>query len=277
MTTNGTSPLAVEIAEALRTPFVPDAIARLAAVPGYLEHAWPQLAPSVETAGFLGSALYMADMSLDAVEAVYEPAVTREALLEARAATDEELEHLAGVLDAFHWGQPQVLLRCSALAEAWDKDQVGGQGRPDPRQPSEREEAHLATEVTFATTERPPLPEIAEALGLAEPPQLYRAVATWPGYLEAVWDELQHMVAYPDFRRRGRALYYYARSSSRFLAQPIEVNQDALADAGMDEGAIEQARKTLDAVLPELATMTMHNTSMRFGLGIRTREVVRPE
>ena len=70
---------AAQIAAALRSPFVPEVVLALARAEGVLEAVWPQLAPSVDTAGFLGSALYMADMALEAVEeglrAGAEPAV----------------------------------------------------------------------------------------------------------------------------------------------------------------------------------------------------------
>jgi hypothetical protein len=268
----------VECARALGAPFVPAAIAELERCGSYFEAVWSQLAPSVATAGFLGSALYMADMALDAVEAVYlevEPVLTRESLLDG-VLTEAELRDLEAVLDVFHWLQPQLLLMLAALTEGWDAPRVGGQGRPDPRQPSERERAHIETAVAFAPAEQPPLPEVAEALQVASAPDLYRAVAHWPRYLEAAWDELQHLVAYPLFRQRGRALYYYARSSTRFLAQPIEVSRDALLARGVAAADLDAARAVLDAALPSVATMMMHCSAMRAGLGLTTREVVRP-
>jgi len=266
-----------EIARALRAPFVPSMVGVLAReAPAYLEAVWPQLAPSVDTAGFLGSALYMVDMALDAVEEVYHPILSRESLLGgALDATD--LDALEGVLDAFHWVQPQVLLMLSALAEGWEQPAVGGQGRPEPRETSEREARHLETSVEFASAGAGPLPEVAEALQLAAPPDLYRAVAVWPGYLSVAWEELQHLVAYPLFRQRGRALYFYARSSTRFLARPIEVSRTGLEAAGVPAAELDAARAILDAALPTLATMMMHCCAMRLGLGMTTREVVRPQ
>lgn len=265
-----------EVASALRSPFVPGVAEALAAAGGYLEAAWPQIAPSVETAGFLGSALYMADMALDAVEEVYEPLLNRDGLL-AGALTAADLRRIEAVLDVFHWVQPQLLLIVAALAEAWDRPAVGGQGRPDPRAPSERESAHLATAVRLQPASSGVLPEVAEALQLREAPDLYRAVAAWPAYLEAAWDEIQHLAAYPQFRRRGRALYFYARSSARFLAQPLEANPEALRARGVEEAALNAAREAIDGALPALATMMMHCTAMRVGLGVREREVVRQD
>ena len=266
--------LGAEIARALRSPFVPSPIAALAhEAPAYLEVVWPQVAPSLETAGFLGSALYMVDMALDAVEDAYHPILSRESLL-GGALEERDLAELEGTLDTFHWVQPQVLLMLSALAEGWGQPSVGGQGRPDPRESSEREQAHLEAPIEFASRSAGPLPEVATTLQLEAPPDLYRAVAVWPGYLAAAWDELQHLAAFPEFRRRGRALYFYARSSSRFLAQPIEASRDTLAERGVPGGELERASAILDGALPALATMMMHCCAMRLGLGITTREVV---
>jgi hypothetical protein len=266
--------LAGDIAEALRTPFVPALVRDLQSTPSVLTLVWAQLAPSVGTAGFLGSALYMADMALDAVEEVYsEPQLDRAALLEGGLG-EEELEHLVAVLDVFHWLHPQLLLLAAAVAEGFERGRVGGQGRADERAWSERDDAHLATEVRLAEPDRHPLPEIAEVIGLDAAPDVYRAAARWPRYLEPAWEELQHLSAYPDFRRRGRALYYYARSGARFLAAPLDLSAEALDAAGLAREDIEAFRAVIDRALPALATMMMHTCAMRVGLGIHDREVV---
>ncbi len=258
---------------ALRSPIVPAEVDRLAAVDGYLEVVWPRVRAVTETAGFMGSALYMTDMALDAVEEVYEPVLTRDALL-AAGATEVDLTALAEVVDIFHYVQPQVLLLFAALAEALGREEVGGYGRPDPRETNEREERHLATAITLADEDTPPLPDVSDALGLTHAPDLYRAVAPVPGYLGVAWEELQHLAAYPDFRRRGRGLYFYARSGARFLPEPLRADADALREAGLSDATIEAARSTLDESLPALAMMMMHAEAMRLGLGIAEREVV---
>ena len=277
MTTRHDDTLVTEIAAGLRTSLVPSVVRQLADIEGFLPAIWPQLAPSVDTAGFLGSALYMADMALDAVEEVYdEPTLSRESLL-AGALSEADLEQVIAVLDVFHWLQPQLLLLLAALAEAHEAPSVGGQGRPEPREVSEREQAHQATPVELAPPDAGLLPEVPAELQLDAPPDLYRAIAVWPGYFEAVWDELQHLVAYPLFRQRGRALYFYARSSSRFLAVPLRADEAALREAGMRPYAISEARAIVERALPAVATMMMHCTAMRAGLGLREREVVRDE
>ena len=263
-----------QVRTSLRSPYLPRAVARLAEADSYLDVVWPRVAHSVDTTGFLGSALYMADMALDAVEEVYEPVSTVEDLA-AAGLTPADRERLLAVVDVFHYVQPQVLLLLSALAEAMGRDAVGGHGAAEQRPITEREQRHFATQIPQASPDIPPLPEACDALGLDEPPDLYRAIAAWPAYLGTAWEELQHLAAYPDFRRRGRALYFYARSGARFLAEPLQANPAALREAGVSEGAIEEARTVLDRSLPELAMMMMHAEAMRLGLGVTAREVVK--
>ncbi len=259
---------------AVRCPFRPAVLDRLAEADGYLDVVWPLVASSVETSGYLGSALYMADMALDAVEAVYEPVMTRDDLA-AAGVTAADLDVLFQVVDVFHYVQPQLLLLLAALSEAIEKPVVGGYGKPDQRTLTERERGHLDTAVRLVDPGTPPLPEISEALGLATAPDLYRAVAACPGYLPVAWEELQHLVAYPDFRRRGRGLYYYARSGARFLAEPLRADATALRAAGLSDAAIEAARDALAETLPAQAMMVMHAEAIRRGLGVRDREVVK--
>lgn len=265
--------LPAAIARTLRSPFVPGVISALARDERYLDVVWSQMGESVDTAGFLGSAQYMGDMALDAAEEMYQPLLSRGSLL-AGALSERDLQLLGEVLDVFQRVQPQLLLIVAALAEGRAQARVGGQGRPQPRIDGAVEANHLATVVALASRSAGPLAEIAAALQLDDPPELYRAVAVWPGYLEATWDELQHLVAYPLFRQRGRALYFYARSSSRFLARPIEVSPDALLARGVTMPAIEAAHRVIEAALPATATMMMHCAAMRVGLGLTQREVV---
>lgn len=274
----GTSPtgLLLDIRLAFRSPLLPAAVDQLARAEGYLAVVWPRIASSVETAGFLGSALYMSDMALDAVEQVYDPIFTRDDLVDA-GLTEGDLAAVADVIDVFHYVQPQVLLALAALAEAMDRERVGGQGKPDPRPESERERRHLSLTIPAAPPETAPLPEVRAALGLGATPDLYRALAAWPAFLHVAWEEIQHLVAYPEFRRRGRGLYYYARAGARFLAEPLEANPAALRAAGLTDPAIDEARSALDAALPALAMMMMHTEAMRVGLHIASREVVKTD
>ncbi len=249
---------------------------RLARCEGYLDAVWSRLAPSVETAGFRDSARYLADMALEAVEAELGVAAPGAPLtFDLRP---DALEAAVASLDVFQWVAPQALLLCAALAEAAEQPSVGGEGRAEPRITLPREMVHLETQIVLAAPELLPLPTIASALQLITAPDLYRALATLPGggppsYLELAWGETQHLAAFPALRRRGRALYYYARSAARFLAYPLEADAAALARAGVSVEAFAAARAVLADAVPALATELMHCAALRARLGLTAREV----
>jgi len=265
--------IAEQLARALCSPFVPSPVREISLSQGYLEAIWPQLQPSVRTSGFLGSALYIADMSLNGVEAVYEPLLSRESLRD-HTLSEEELDRLVSVLDVFHRVQPQLLLLFAALGEAWERPQVGGMGRSEVRIDSYRDLMQLRTTVPFVPVYDTSLLEIVRELQLKAPPDLYRAVASFSGYLPVVWGELRHLVTYPEFRRRGRALYYYARASSRFLASPLTADRATLRQYGLAVGDLDALEASIEGVTSSLAMMVMHCSAMRVGLGLTSREVV---
>lgn len=248
---------------------------RLARCDGYLDFVRPQLAPSVETAGFRDSARYLAAMALEAVEAEL-GAAAPDAPLTFNLRPDA-LAAAVAMLDVFQWVTPQALLLCAALAEAAEQPSVGGEGRAEPRVTLPRETAHLETPIVLAAPEVRPLPTIASALQLTTAPDLYRALATLPAagpsYVELAWGETQYLAAFPALRRRGRALYYYARSAARFLACPLEADAAALARAGVSVEAFAAARAVLADAVPALATELMHCAALHAGLGLTAREV----
>ena len=268
------APTPSEIAGAFRAPVAPELFSMLESrAPEYLGHVWPALVQSLDTAGFLASSLYMADMALDACLAVYEPVKSPRDLVRA-GVSPGELDVVRGVLDVFQYLEPQALLAGAALAEAFERPAVGGQGRPEPRQMRERELRHLETRVSEPASSPALLGEVAAVLQVDRAPQLYRSLAGSLRYLELIWEELQHLGSYPDFRRRGRSLYYYARSGARFLSRPLEANPEALLRAGVSAEEIGQARDVVGAQVPPLATMMMHASAMRLGLGLSEHEVV---
>ncbi|MBG92988.1 MAG: hypothetical protein CL792_03310 [Chloroflexi bacterium] len=260
--------------DGFRSKWFPSLFSQLANdAPNYLSYIWPTVIKSINTQGFLGSALYMTDMALDACELVYEPQTGRADLI-TQGMTNFEIQELEAVLDLFHYVQPQVLLIGAALAEAFEREKVGGQGSGQLRKLSDREKKHLLTEVKMDHTDAPNFSNIVDILQLSEAPDLYRALGEWQLAIDIFWGELQHLATYPDFRRRGRALYYYARAGSKFLAVPLNANFSSLNKLGISSKEIIRAQQIVNDNIPVLAMMIMHCTAMRLALGHSIREMV---
>ena len=264
----------ISFADGFRSSWFPSLFNQLEAdAPNYLSYIWPTVMRSIDTQGFLGSALYMTDMALDACELVYEPQTGRSDLI-SHGMKNTEIQELEATLDLFHYVQPQVLLIGAALAEAFNREQVGGQGSDQVRELSDREKGHLAIEVKMDHADPSFFSNIMDVLQLNKAPDLYRALGKWQLAVSIFWDELQHLATYPDFRRRGRALYYYARAGSKFLAVPLKADIPSLKKLGISDEEIMHAQQIVNDNVPVLAMMIMHSTAIRLALGHSTREVV---
>ena len=264
----------INFVDGFRSKWIPSLFNQLETdAPNYLTYIWPTVMQSIDTQGFLGSALYMADMALDACELVYEPQTSRSDLV-SHGMTNTDIQELEAVLDLFHYVQPQVLLIGAALAEAFNREQIGGQGSVQVRELSDREKNHLNVEVKMDDADHSFFSNIIDVLQLKKAPDLYRALGKWQLAVDIFWDELQHLATYPDFRRRGRALYYYARAGSKFLAVPLNADIASLKKIGISDEEIMRAQQIVNDNVPVLAMMIMHSTAIRLALGHSTREVV---
>ena len=194
--------LYVSVKHAFRVSFIPDVFVRLLEFPDY----------SIETVGFLNSALYMADMALDAAQDVYEPVLDHDAY---SPETKVDQGSLRSAVDLFHYVQPQLLLVLAGLAEAFDRQEIGGYGSAEVRPRTKREDAHLAAGLKLSD-QFSEAADICDVLGTSKVPDIYRSTGEFPNFVELFWQEVKELHSYPDFRRRSRGLYYkiYWRSGS---------------------------------------------------------------
>lgn len=267
-------PLFADVRATMRAPFTPALFRTLARWPAYLQLVWPQLRPGVATAGFRGSALYLSAMAHEATQQFYEPEYGR-ATLRDDGMTDTGIDELAGALEVLHLTNPQTLLIAAALSEAFERPRVGGQGRPEPRDTTDEEARVLAyvwrmpEEAALPDDVRAMAADIREILRLPFLTDDFRAFARWPVFLKRAWPELRELRVYKLFRQRGRGLYYYSRSSSRFLAEPIEAGPDAMRAAGLDDAECEAVAEVLRMFCGILPNHIMNTAAIQQALGIR--------
>jgi hypothetical protein len=268
-----TAEVLAEARRVLHVPWTPDALLALAAHPAYLDLAWRSLGPSMETGGFLGSAMYVMEMARGAIREVYEPIYSPETL-RARGLSEADLETAHRVLEAYGFLNPQLLLAVAALREAFDREEVGGKGRPEPRETTDAERRVETLAVrplvdgALDASLEPVLEHVRAVLNLPFVPDEYRTLANWPPLLQEAWEELQHLHAYAPYRRRGRALVYYSLSGSRFLAVPLRANAAALREAGIPDGEIATIRETVKTFLTLLSTLTLTTAALEKALGV---------
>lgn len=240
-----------DIKATFRVPLVNLVFRRLAAHPEYLQLAWQQLQPNVQTLYF--------ERQADLIRA---QAVERVANLgQAPAATNDALRDTVAV---FHYVNPKLLIAVAALRAATngqcpklgdlstdDKRRVPV-GIPDNMPPIALVDAESASGDVARVFD-----EIQSAVGLGILSSDYRALAQWPDYLSSAWQALQPVMASTDYRRAERELRLMAERAIVLLPFRLELSPHTLRLCGMGEAEIDSIRSLLALfyrVLPGLIT-----------------------
>ena len=221
----------------LRVPFVNFIFRVLANYPPYLSFAWNRIEPHLLSLRF--------EEVADALRAraLVEP-VSDAAGVDWMALGD--LDQIRGFTDTIHYVLPKLLLVASALDEG-----LGGETGTIDRAPEADVQAGVAEgtmSLPMVTTDEATeeikelFEEIRERHGHPDVASYYRAIARWPGFLEAVWEQISSLVGTPPYEERKRDLLEAARGA--VLELPLPSRSEAL-ERGTDEERIRELRAIL--------------------------------
>lgn len=262
--------------DALGVPWVPEEIRALAAFPNYLELAWPQLRPNLDQAGFAFSAAFIADRALDFARFFYEPTYTPD---EIASAVGADRSILRQTLRALHYGAPQVMLIAGALLEALKFEQAGGKGRAGDRDTGlgermmRRAPVVVVEEYESAGDVEDVYRSIRSVTTLPYVPIEFRAIARWPAYLRMAWDDLEHVITHPEYRLRRRSLSYYSAGGTHYFTHPVRLGRNALRDAGMSHGDIDELKGTLEVFATATPAQLLNTVALEHAFNPRDVEV----
>jgi hypothetical protein len=228
-----------DIRAALRVPLVNLVFRDLARYPDFLELAWRQLHPNMQTV--------YAERQADGIRA---RAVDGVAALGAAPSLDNA--QARATLSVFHYVNPKLLIAVAALRAA-----VGGQypkleelpAGAKRQIPAGLPEGAPEIRMVDPAAEGPArevLAEIREATGVQIVNSDYRALAQWPEYLTEAWGALRSLMATDGYRSITRELRLMAERSILGLPFRIEVNPHVMRLCGLDESEIDDIRATLD-------------------------------
>tara|TARA_B110000438_G_C15793136_1_gene641650 strand:- start:1350 stop:2165 length:816 start_codon:yes stop_codon:yes gene_type:complete len=261
------------IISTLRSPFLPTPFKKLSKHKIYFENFFMQILPSIDTQGFIDNALYVSDVSLEPAESIISINEHKNFFKEYDL---EFKQNITAILNIFDYQQPQVLLILAALLEAFENDTVGGNGsmvaRIDLIQEKDNQKFHL---VLPDYEDFYLYKEFEELFGADSVPDLYLSLTNHQDYLVYIWENLQHLSSFPDLRKRIRGIYYYAISSSKFLAKPIHGSVQECISLGISLDEINVIKELIHSSLSMYSTMIMHCAAMRVGLGINQKKIIK--
>jgi hypothetical protein len=233
-----------DVRATIRSTFVPTVFRALAIHRAYVLPAWTALKPNLATteaeqlAGRLR--VTVVDRLKPIVEGRPRPMV---------AMPDESRHEIRAVLEAFFYVIPKAFVAVTALREAWEGRPIRGRTGSAPRTvprgaPPSMPALPLLDQAADDPRIRRVFDDATGVLGRPAVPSLYRTLARWPGYLEAVWESVIDPATLAGYRAAVPAL---AEAAARGCHEwPLAFALDrATAARSLDAAALA----SVDAIL----------------------------
>jgi hypothetical protein len=234
-----------EIQDMMALPWLPFPWAAYARRPAVLELFWGRLRGFTANDLFLRESLAIAAATHMGVSSWYRPASG-----ERRAGLgDPQLDR---ELDAFEYGNPQLLIQHAALTHLLAGRTVGQEGRALPRRsgpPRGPEIEYPSWEELDASTQAL-VRHVRHAWSLAHAVPDILALAKWPRFLEHAWEELRVWRLRPEYRSLRNRLAEMAEDALERLRPRTELPAEAFKQALQKGGEWpEGAERVKDQVL----------------------------
>jgi hypothetical protein len=248
-----------EIKATLRTPIVPEVFRVLALEPDFLQVAWRQLRPNLQTTYFETRADEVRAMAVEAVRGTGVQPV----------APDTEDARLA--VRVFHYVNPKTFLALIALRSA-----VSG-SQPKLEEISAAQKRQILTgvpdeaaSVGLPATSSPEASDldtqVAASVGGSTPPDEWRVLAQWPEYAERSWNAFRPMVDRPDFARTRRALNRMGEETVTALPYRMDVSPHVLRLIGLTEQQIDRVHALLRERTAAMPAVVLNSAVLALGV-----------
>ncbi|MGH2442869.1 MAG: halocarboxylic acid dehydrogenase DehI family protein [Chloroflexota bacterium] len=229
-----------DIKNTLRVPVVNLVFRVLATQPDFLQLAWRQLEPNLRTVYFESRADVIRAAAVQGAEKLGSP-------------PKPEDSGVASLLGLFHYVNPKLLLAVAVLRSAVNGQYPMLEKLPesekrqietgvDPRMPT----ISLIDEETASPAIADIFADIKATLGIPVLNTDYRALATYPSYLQIAWEALKPATSTAGYRSLERELRMMAEQTILVLPFRVEINPHIMRLCGLTESECERIRQTLD-------------------------------
>src|SRR5579884_1112798 len=244
-----------DVRDTFQISWTPDVFEALGAVPGYVQLAWMQLKPSVETEQFVRLADRLARDTFAVVQSMYVPSYDTGDLQQLGVSLDEQAE-LRTALSALIFGQAQTALAVKALRLAIENAPAGGRDTISwPRRETTwaMQPIPMVDDETHGEIVRRVLAAVQHAIQSPRPPGAFRVIARWPRYLELAWQDLQGVLRIDEFSASQTDLIEEAVQLCDMFPTKVDTTPACLESNGQSRFEIQRARDILianDRTLP---------------------------
>ena len=262
-----------DIKSALRVPLVNLIFQAWAAYPRFLDVTWRRLRPSVLTVEF-GELAGSIDAKVRAGTDGW-PIANHADLLRARAVGENELQRMREIVELFTQVNPKLAILANAVDVALSRMPVGGVGTKGPHREEERERPKEFRGVRFSLIDERDAPprvraiyeDMKATLGLPFIETEYRAMASYPDWLEVWWKDCKPLTRDEKYSQLGRELAKAAIEAAKLLPHRLYLSDDLIESCEIDETKRQELRRINGTFVRLLPGLIMNLEVARRGLG----------
>lgn len=262
-----------DIKNALRVPLVTLIFQAWAAQPRFLDITWRRLRPNVLTADFAASAARIEALVREGTAAW--PVGDHAAQLRGRAISEAEVARMREIVDLFAQVNPKLIVLACAVDGALAGLPIGGVGTKGPHREDERERPREFRGVRFSLVEERDAPprvraiyeDMRATLKLPFIETEYKAMASYPDWLEVWWRDCKPRVLEPRYQVLARELGLAGVDASKSLPLGLFLSDDLLAAHEIDEAKRMELRRITATFVRLLPGLLINVEIARRGLG----------
>ncbi len=262
-----------DIKNALRVPMVHLIFQAWAAFPRFLEVVWRRLRPSVLSPQFDELASRINARVRQGTQDW--PIADHAALLRARAVSEADITRMREIVELFARANPKLEILASAVDVALTGASVGGVGTKGPHREEERERPKEFRGIRFALVEERDAPprvrsiydDMKETLGLPFIETEYRAMASYPDWLEVWWKDCKPRAQEPRYRELATDLARTGAQCAHALPHRLYLSEQLIASCDLDESKLAELERVNRAFVQLLPGLIINMEIARRGLG----------
>jgi NAD(P)-dependent dehydrogenase (short-subunit alcohol dehydrogenase family) len=243
-----------DIQSTLGIPWTPANWRSYAMYPSVMQLFWQRLKGAMQTESFLEDAIAITERVYRDTNDWYQPGYQID--------VDEAQRHqIQRVLNAFTFGNPQLLIQQIALSRTLAGEVVGQEGNADVRRGPN---AYRHTEIQLIGEQsvreisaemQQVYRDIKQTLGVPIVNSDYQALARWSAFFLAAWEDIKLWRERPEYQLLKQDIVQKAEHAASRLCPPVAIGEREvrdLLDNPEDFERIQQTVQMFKDVLPEL-------------------------
>jgi short-subunit dehydrogenase len=260
-----------DIQDTMGIPWKPANWENYATYPEVMQLFWQRLKPAVGTEAFLRNSIAIAERAILEVNHWYQP--------DRIDLSPSERQQIQRELNAFTFGNPQLLIQQVALSRALQGEIVGRDGKAEPRHgasPYRHTEIQLLDEqaVEGISPQLQQYQDIRQTLGLPFVNSDYLALAKWQTFFLPAWEDVKQWRQRQEYRALEQKLMHIADDAANRLHPKVVIGEQELSDLLTDQGDFENLQQMVQMFTQLLPGLIVNVAMFHRGVASQHKERV---